>query len=79
MEPENKFGFFRLNLTPLLQTLKLYLHEVWIRSQQEKVKKKKNVCNYHCDSSPFFPQGPVQKKKKMDDNLLIVLKCRRPV
>lgn len=40
MEPENKFGALQLNFAPFLETLKLHLHAVWIRSPQEKVKEK---------------------------------------
>lgn len=64
MEPENKFGALRLNFALFLETLKLYLHEVWIRSQQEMVKEKESVA-ITAVTVLHFPWGPVHKKKRM--------------
>ena len=43
MEPENEFGAPQLNFALFLETLKVYLHEVWTRSQQEKARAKEGL------------------------------------
>lgn len=66
-----------MSLALLLETLKPYLNEAWVRVSKKKVQ---DICNHHGNNSPSVPGvGTADEKRNMEGSLLTVLRCFRQV